>query len=392
MTGILTSSCARLYGKRAAKNRARKKDPNVKLSWDLASLRKRWNQEKQTVAPWWEVSSKEVYSAGIADLCAAVANWRASKNRTRKGRPVGFPRFKSRRKDPARVRFSTGAMRLGDDRRSIVVPVIGTLGSKESTRRVQRPLAQGRARILSMTLSERWGRLFVSINYAVRTSNRAPVSKPGCRAGVDLGLRTLATVADSDGNLIEYPNPTPLRATLTERRKVGRQMSRRIPGSEGHRAARTKLARMDRRAFRRSVSDGALGMFRPMLTYEMARAGTSLVTADRWYPSSQKHHDCGCQLISPTRLAKMLVCEKTGGLVDRDGNAAKNLRDWPENRQSWTSQVQRPRGHQAASRGTDPGSDRGNTHGRRSGGKTSAALLARRVEARTKTPQGEQAR
>lgn len=46
------------------------------------------------------------------------------------------------------------------------------------------------AHLLSMTLSERWGRLFVSVNYAVRTSTPQSVAKPDRRAGVDLGLRT----------------------------------------------------------------------------------------------------------------------------------------------------------------------------------------------------------
>ncbi len=53
-------------------------------------------------------------------------------------------------------------------------------------------------------------------------------------AGVDLGVRTLATVATIDTaigveTITEYPNPTPLKATLTARRWAGRELSRRIP-------------------------------------------------------------------------------------------------------------------------------------------------------------------
>ena len=88
------------------------------------------------------------------------------------------------------------------------------LRSKENTKRLQRPLSEGRARILNMTLSERWGRLFVSVNYAIRTSTPRSVKK----LGVDLGLRTLATVADTEGGLIEFVNSAPLRATLAARR------------------------------------------------------------------------------------------------------------------------------------------------------------------------------
>ncbi len=65
------------------------------VGWDLASLRKAWNRAKDEVAPWWADNSKEAYSSGLADLARALDNWRASKNGTRKGRRVGFPRFKS---------------------------------------------------------------------------------------------------------------------------------------------------------------------------------------------------------------------------------------------------------------------------------------------------------
>ena len=411
---------------------ARSKDPDHQsIPWSLQGLRKRWNQVKDDVAPWWKTNSKESYSSGIADLAVGLDNWRKSKNGTRKGRKVGFPNFCSKHRDANRVRFTTGIMRLEPDRRTIVLPVIGPLRSKENTRRLQRPISQGRARILNMTLSERWGRLFVSVNYAVGDSTPTPVTKPGVRAGVDTGLRTLATVADTEGNLIEFDNPAPLRATLSARRRAGRQMSRRIVGSKGHTAAKTKAVKLDRwavhlrqdawhklttwlvstysevvvedldvaamkrsmgkRAFRRSVSDAALGKCKPQLSYKMAKAGTSLVLADRWYPSSRIHYGCGCRLVSKTKMAKTLVCANTGESVDRDRNAAQNLRDWPEqNASPGPVGSSAPVDTQARSLvGTDPGSERGLTHARRSERKTKGRPKAVCGEARINTPQGE---
>ena len=349
---------------------ARKTDPShASVQWNLYALRKRFNAEKPTIAPWWEANSKEVYSTGIADLCVALKNWSDSKAGKRKGKKVGFPKFRSKRKDQARVRFTTGVMRVEPDRRTITLPVVGTLRSKENTRRLERLVRTGKARILSATLKERWGRLFVSFSCIVE-AHRYPAPTKGGRAGVDLGMRVLATIADSDGVVIEVPNPAPLRATLTERRRVGRQLPRRIPGSRGHDAAKAKLASLDRRcvhlrkqashqlttmladtysevviedldlaamkksmgrrAFRRSVSDAALGQIRPQLTYKMAWRGTTLTVANRWFASSKIHHGCGCRLIEPRKLAKQLVCTVTGELVDRDVNAAHNLRDWPD--------------------------------------------------------------
>lgn len=348
---------------------ARKANPDhSSVPWDFYSLRNAWNAAKRDVAPWWADNSKEAYASGIQDAVRALDNWRASRNGARKGRRVGFPRFESKRKGHDAIRFTTGAIRVEPDRRTIVLPKIGRLESKENTRRLQRKIGKGDARILNATLTQRWGRLYVSFGCIVRQQRPAP-TMPDVRAGVDLGLRALATIADTAGTIITVPNPAPLRAALNERRRAGRQMSRRIQGSRGWRAAKAKLTAMDRaavgirknaihnlttmlastygevvvedldmagmkrsmgrRAFRRSVSDAGLGMVRPMLGYKTGWRGGTLTVADRWYPSSQIHHGCGCRLVAPSRLAKVLACAVTGEAVDRDVNAALNLRDWP---------------------------------------------------------------
>ena len=424
---------------------AGKLDPgHVPVGWDLGSLRWAWNRVKHEVAPWWAENSKEAYSCGLADLARALGNWDASRKGARGGRRVGFPRFTSARRDPGRVRFTTGAMRLLDDRRTIVLPRIGSLRSKENTRRVQRQVAAGRAHILSMTLSQRWGRLFVSIGYALRTPT-APrtVAQPAVIAGVDLGVRTLATVATIDTatgveTLTEYSNPAPLTATLSARRRAGRELSRRIPGSRGWTAAKAKLVRLDRRcvqlrreaahqlttelagtyghiviedldvaamkrgmgrrAFRRAVSDAGMGAIKPLLVYKTARCGGRLTVADRWFASSQIHHGCTqpdgapCRLIGKGKLDKKLVCPRTGELVDRDANAALNLRDWPDHASCGPVRTTAPsvpgpttplvgtgHGDDAGTPDADGASVRPRPRGARSG------------EAKTQTPQGDAA-
>jgi hypothetical protein len=84
------------------------------------------------------------------------AHCSASKHGHRAGARVGFPRFKARRRDRGRVRFTTGALRLEADRPHLTLPVIGRLRCKENTRRLERLLAKGQARVLSMTLRARW--------------------------------------------------------------------------------------------------------------------------------------------------------------------------------------------------------------------------------------------
>ena len=229
------------------------------------------------------------------------------------------------------------------------MPVIGGLRSKENTRRVQRHVASGRAHdpehdtVAAVGPAVRVGRLRAAhTRHTPRT-----VAQPTVRAGVDLGVRTLATVATIDTatgaeTLIEYPNPAPLKATLAARRRAGRELSRRIPGSHGHRAAKAKLTRLDRRcvhlrreaahqlttqlagtyghiviedldvaamkrsmgrrAYRRAVSDAAMGLIGPQLAYKTIRYGGELVVADRWFASSQIHHGCTTPDGTPCRL------------------------------------------------------------------------------------------
>jgi putative transposase len=413
------------------------------VGWDLGSLRWVWNRAKDEVAPWWAENSKEAYSSGLADLARALDNWSASRNGKRKGPTVGFPRFKSARRDAGRVRFTTGTMRVEADRRTITVPVIGGLRSKQNTRRVQRHVASGCARILNMTLSQRWGRLFVSIGYALRTPTTArPVTGPTVVAGVDLGVRTLATVATLDTatgeqTITEYPNPGPLKATLIERRRAGRELSRRIPGSRGHRAAKAKLSglyrrcvhlrreaahqlstelagtyghiviedldlaamkrSMGRRAYRRAVSDAAMGLVGPMLAYKTARYGGELIVADRWFPSSQIHHSCTapdgtpCRLVGKGRIDKLLVCPQTGQVVDRDRNAARNLRDWPDHASCGPVRTTAPSvPGPTKSVGTGHGADAGSS-GAGGAPRRPHPREAGSGEARTQTPQGDAA-
>ena len=79
-----------------------------------------------------------------------------------------------------------------------------------------------------------------------------------------------------------------------------------------------------------------MGLIGPQLAYKIIRYGAELVLADRWFASSQIHHGCttqdgtSCRLISRGRIDKQLVCPLSGEVVDRDVNAALNLRDWPD--------------------------------------------------------------
>ena len=67
------------------------------------ALRRWWNANKDELAVnrdtgevWWNQNSKETYSGGLRDLAQGFSNWSKSRKGQRKGRRVGFPKFKSK--------------------------------------------------------------------------------------------------------------------------------------------------------------------------------------------------------------------------------------------------------------------------------------------------------
>ena len=104
-------------------------DLTPSISWSLYSLRKAWNVAKDTVAPWWPECSKEAFNTGLDALARALKNWGDSRCGKRKGKPVGFPRFRSRRRSRASIRFTTGAIRC--ETTHAVLPRLGRIKMHE---------------------------------------------------------------------------------------------------------------------------------------------------------------------------------------------------------------------------------------------------------------------
>ena len=82
--------------------------------WSRYSLRRWWNKSKGALAvnrdagvAWWGQNSKEAYSMGLRSLARGLSNWARSRKGRRKGRRVGFPRFKSE-SNVAKFAYSTG--------------------------------------------------------------------------------------------------------------------------------------------------------------------------------------------------------------------------------------------------------------------------------------------
>lgn len=149
----------------------------------LRVLRKRWNTVKdevcvnaETGAVWWPECSKEAYADGIGGAVDAYWNWQNSRSGKREGKTMGFPRFKKKGRDQDRVTFTTGAMRVEPDRRHLTLPVVGTVRTHENTRRIERLIATGRARVLAISVRRNGTRLDASVRVLVQRPQQPNVA------------------------------------------------------------------------------------------------------------------------------------------------------------------------------------------------------------------------
>ena len=62
------------------------------------------------------------------------------------------------------------------------------------------------------------------------------------------------------------------------------------------------------------------------LKYKCAWKDIKLITADRWYPSSKLCSNCGEKKEKLSLSERVFVCDKCGFHIDRDYNAALNLK------------------------------------------------------------------
>ena len=195
--------------------------------YSAIDLHKLWNAEKKAdpALAWWAENSKCAYQEAFRDLDRALRDFTASRKGIRKGRRVGFPRFKKRGKCRDSFRFGSGVMRCCGT--AVTLPRLGAVRTHESTRKLARRVGNGTARILSATVSRTAQRWFVSFTVEVERTVPDVHARPGSAIGIDLGVKTLLTGVDDRGNVVTVAGPKALRSSLRRLRRASRAHSRK---------------------------------------------------------------------------------------------------------------------------------------------------------------------
>lgn len=301
--------------------------------------------------PWMYEVSKCAPQEALRDLDRAFQHFfrRCKQGDKRKG----FPRFKSRKRGIGGFRL-TGTIKVTEDGRHVQLPKLGLLRVKERSYLPGPDRAD--VRILSATVTEQAGHWFVSIAVEQEVADPEP---QGDVVGVDVGIKTLATV--SDGRT--FDNPKSLRGAEARLRRLQKAVSRKQRGSNNRKKAVEQLRRqhyrvtcirrdsihkatsaitksasaigietlnvkgmMQNRRLSKALSDASLSEFLRQIEYKARWRGVAVVKADRSYPSSKTCSGCGEVKADLTLGDRTYECESCGLEIDRDLNASINLR------------------------------------------------------------------
>ena len=300
--------------------------------------------------PWMYEVSKCAPQEALRDLDRAFSNFfkRCASGASHKG----FPRFKARHKRIGGFRL-TGTIQA--DTRHVHLPRLGALRLKETG---YLPLPSKDIKVLSASVTERAGHWFVSLSVEEKRLD-LPVPK-GEALGIDVGISSLATL--SDGTVQE--NPRALARASDRLRRLQRSVSRKVKGSSNRRKAKEQLVRqhckvanirrdaiqkatsaaihkqpraiaietlhvagmMRNHHIARALSDASVSEYHRCIEYKAAWASIPVVKADRFYASSKTCSACGREHPSLTLADRIFLCPTCGLVIDRDLNAAINLR------------------------------------------------------------------
>ncbi|MFF4819627.1 RNA-guided endonuclease InsQ/TnpB family protein [Kitasatospora sp. NPDC001309] len=282
----------------------------------------------------------------LRDLDTAYRNFFDLVSGKRDGRPVGLPRFKSKRDARQSLRFTRNGFRIRSNGK-LNLAKIGDVRVKWSRALPADPSS------VTVVLDAA-GRYHASIVVDVELEHLPEVD---AEVGIDLGLTTYAVL--SDGSVID--NPRFLRKAEKKLKAAQRELSRKAKGSRNRSKARRKVARahakvadtrkdwlhqqttklirenqavyledlnvrgLARGRLAKSVHDAGWATFRRLLEEKAARYGRVIGIVPRAFPSSQLCSACGHRDGPKPLRVREWACGACGVLHDRDLNAARNI-------------------------------------------------------------------
>lgn len=333
------------------------------FNWGLA----RWQEVyKAGGKPNWRTINAEVNARKNGDLAwLREIPWAVPNNalqdlnnafqhffrRVKNGEKPGYPQFKSKKRSKPSFCIEGRAVQFVGKR--VKLPKLGWVRTRQELRFP--------GKLISARFAKHAGHWYVSVQVEVADSwDYSHRCETQAAVGVDLGVVDLAVL--SDGTRV--PAPRILRRLEAKLRMLNKRLSRRTKGGKNWLKAKAQLGKLHERIgnirkdvthnltarlvhdFRwigiedlnvkgmaanhhlaKSVMDAAMTEMGRQILYKAALAGSNVVQADRWYPSSKTCSDCGAIFAGLKLGVESWVCQSCGSVHDRDANAAINLRN-----------------------------------------------------------------
>ena len=313
----------------------------MKLGIELTKL-------KQSESTWMYKYSKWINSYALKNCDRAYQNFFRN---VRNGKKPGFPKFKSRKTAPKKFTINGSVIKITET--EIKLPKVGWIKLKEHG------YIPTNKKLVNATISEKCGSWYIS----VITEENVPELTPGHEhvVGVDLGIKHLAVT--SDGTY--YENPKSLYKYKRKLKLLDRRVSRKVKGSKNREKAKiirakayekvarirehslheitTELARtksaviviedlnvsgmQKNHHLAKAIGDASFYEFRRMLEYKCKWYDSELIVVDRFFPSSKTCSNCGAIKDDLTLNDRVFKCDSCGFEIDRDLNAAINLKN-----------------------------------------------------------------
>ena len=276
-----------------------------------------------------------------------------------------YPNYKSRRNQKDSCRFfrrNEGALQIKGEK-SNKLKLVGI----KSLIHMKEPLHLKEGHTMQeVTISKRADRYYASI--VIRYIQEDKKShKEDSYVGIDLGVKDFAIINDDKGLYRKYKSLSQKLIPLHKRIAIyDKILNRKDYGSKNYEKARTKLNRtyekirnirkdylhklsthittkykyiciedlkvsnmMKNKNLSKHIAEQGWREFRTMLEYKAERNDCKIITADRWFPSSQICSCCGNVLQGKDKLKlsqRVYHCQECGNKIDRDYNAAVNLK------------------------------------------------------------------
>lgn len=315
-------------------------------------LCKHFNAIKDEQCPWIREVAYSVTEATFRNLDSAFQHFFRRVKAGVAPDEVGYPKFKSRYS--RRQSFSLKDTKIEQDR--VRLSRIGWVRLKE---RNYLPTTDSGVKLTTYAaISRTAGRWFISVQAYTAA---LPAWTDTLAVGLDFGLKHLAVL--SNGDVID--NPHALLEAERRLKRLQRELSRRTRGGANWRKTKARLARqyakvtnirrhalhdlshhitydlrpqaivledlnvkgmMSNHHLAKAIADVGFYELRRQIEYKAQWLGIEVIIADRWYPSSKTCSQCGWKDPDLSLADRVFCCPECGLEIDRDLNAALNLR------------------------------------------------------------------